>query len=180
MWKLKLASSIVGVPSIPGLTKKENKYSKYARICGLITALVLILFGILSCSFATLWTGIYCILLSVFVFILELPWAPFDFIISLISFFQDYRWRVGLYVVIAIPAFFSVLTIIAALACLITGGFYGFCAFQGEQGEPIQKTTWAGQPISKEDGGKELQESDKNRKKKQSKTSLASTDETTA
>jgi len=70
---------------------------------------------------------------------LEAPYAPLPFLVPVLNIFADYKFRIGLYVVCAIPAFVTLITIVGALISLVAAGFYGFCLFKGESGTEIKE-----------------------------------------
>jgi len=176
MWKLKLASKLVGGPKIPGLGgSKEKKWCKYARIGGLITSGLLAVLGILDIPLYTAWVGAYCLLAAFVVLVAEFPWAPVQWMANALTFFQDYRWRAVAFVLIGIPTFFSFGSIAAGLACIITGGLYGFAAFKEEEGDPVKVTTILGKEKSAPGAVPKEREMEASKKKP-----LASTDETHA
>jgi len=171
MWKLKLASKVIGGPSLPeSITgKPKSNFNKYARWAGLGTAALLLIMGLASTFLDKLWVGIYCIGISIPVAIIEFPFAPFEFMVIAINFLgEDFRFKAGGFAVISIVAFFSLPTILAALACIATGAFYVFCWFKGETAEKIEKTCGKGKDRKSRLG--EDEESTNNKKK----SSLAS------
>jgi len=143
MWQVKMATKMAGMSgNIPGM----KKFSKYARWAGLSTAATFLILGILAViigavqrDYLKVAIGFYCMLISGFLGILEVPWTPLDFLVSTVNIFADYKWRIALFIVIAIPSFFVLITILAGIASVVTAGFYGFCLFKGESGETIKQ-----------------------------------------
>jgi len=178
MWKLKLASTVMGGPDIGSVIggKKETHYNKWARLCGLIAAAVTAALGILGIFVKPMWTGFYSIGISILIAILEIPFAPFAPMAKLLNIFQDYRFRIGFYVIICIVTFFNLATVFGGLACLVTAGFYGFCLYKGEQGKlispafPIAKVGEV--PTQQGEEMKAKENTDSNNKKKFSLASL--------
>jgi len=139
MWKLKLVSKAVGGPDLSSIGgKASTNYAKYARFAGGATAILMAVLGLIGIFVKPLWTGIYSIIAAIPIVLLEFPFAPLPFMRTAVNFMNsDYRYRIPFYIVIALPDFFNIATVIASLACLFTGGFYGFCWFKGEKGEDI-------------------------------------------
>jgi len=144
MWQVKMATKMASVSGhIPGM----KKFSKYARWAGLSTAatlcvlgLLAIIIGIVKSGWLNVGIGVYALLLSGFYTILEVPYVPMSFLISIVNFFADYKFRIALFIIAAIPAFVSFITILGALMSIVTAGFYGFCLFKGESGEEIKSS----------------------------------------
>jgi len=142
MWQVKMATKMASVSGhIPGM----RKFSKYARWAGLSTAatlcllgLLAIIIGVVKSGWLNVGIGVYALLLSGFYTILEVPYTPMHFLIPIVNFFADYKFRIALFIVAAIPAFVSFITILGALISIVTAGVYGFCLFKGESGEEIK------------------------------------------
>jgi hypothetical protein len=70
---------------------------------------------------------------------------------------------------LSLPAFFTLPTIVAAIACLVAAGLYGVALFRGEKGELL--------PLKGEQAGGQPSEGDSNNKKKFSLSSLGQAEE---
>jgi len=82
--------------------------------------------------------GIICIILAPFMLVLEIPLA-YGFVKNFVNFFSDYKFRVVIYVLFAIPAFFSLPSILAAIASFCTAGLYGYAFWRGEKAQKIEE-----------------------------------------
>eukprot|EP01118_Nematostelium_gracile_P006821 TRINITY_DN219_c0_g1_i1.p1 TRINITY_DN219_c0_g1~~TRINITY_DN219_c0_g1_i1.p1 ORF type:complete len:192 (+),score=54.40 TRINITY_DN219_c0_g1_i1:46-576(+) len=176
MWKLKMAKAAVtgGNP----LSKATTNFKRWARIVGLVTSGLFVLMGALCAAFSTLWVGIYSIVISPFIFLLELPWAPFDNLVRLQNIpRKDFRWKIGFFLIISVLNFFDTLTIIAALSSVATAGCYAFCYFKGEEEEDLKRTKLFGIGPDEDSSAPASDDTTTNNKKKKS---LASKDETMA
>jgi hypothetical protein len=64
-----------------------------------IHVVVLAVLGVIDAAIYTHWVGIYTFIVSAFVLILELPWAPFAFMATVLTYpHKDFRWRIGFYI----------------------------------------------------------------------------------
>jgi len=139
MWKLRLASKVVGKSSSLGLIKLDPLSSK-ARYCGLSSAAVMLVFGLVAIILqkSAWFIGVYCVALSSPLCALEFPFAPFGVFVRLVNFFTDYKRRIALWAVVGVPPLFNLVTVIAGIACFATAIFYGVCLFRGEHGELLK------------------------------------------
>ncbi len=64
-----------------------------------LLGLLAIVIGVVKGGGLRIAVGAYCLLLSGFVTLLEFPYAPLGFIVPILNFFADYKFRVGFYVV---------------------------------------------------------------------------------
>jgi len=136
MWKLKLAGKVAG-NSNP-LNNKELKFGKYVRYAGFGVAALLFVLGVIGVFVGPMWTGFYAIVAALPIAIVELPLALGAPMAKLLNLFRDFRIRCGMYVLLALPAFFGSATILAAVASILVGLAYVFCWFRGEEGPEVK------------------------------------------
>ncbi|KAJ5069288.1 hypothetical protein M0811_11773 [Anaeramoeba ignava] len=108
-----------------------TKFSKYARWICLVAAVAFLICGIIDC-FYLLGVGIFCIVFSIPLAMIEVPW-PACFSSLLGDIVGDFRFRGVIYIVLSIPPFFSKVTVVCGIILIIGGILYVISGFKGEK-----------------------------------------------